>query len=69
MYNLSNSRRKKVAHVGFVWNPDTLFQPNDISVGTSFSCKNTVKHIHFQHHIQEINLTLKKLTLITLEGQ
>ena len=27
---------KKVAHVSFVWYRDTLFQPNDISVGTSF---------------------------------
>ena len=23
------------AGVGFVWHPDTLFQPNDISIGTS----------------------------------
>ena len=30
---------KKVAHFGFVWHPDILFQPNDISVGTSFSCR------------------------------
>ena len=29
----------KVAHVGFEWHPDNLFQRNDISVGTSFSCK------------------------------
>ena len=26
---------KTVAGVGFEWYPDTLFQPNDISVGTS----------------------------------
>ena len=26
---------KKVADVGFEWHPDTSFQPNDISVGTS----------------------------------
>ena len=39
---------KKVADVGFLWHPDTLFQPNDILVGTSLSLvKNTVKHIHF----------------------
>ena len=30
---------KKVVHVGSVWHPDTLFQPNDILVGTSFSCR------------------------------
>ena len=30
---------KKVANVGFVWHPDILFQSNDISVGTSFSCR------------------------------
>ena len=23
---------KKIAYVGFVWQPNTLFQPNDISV-------------------------------------
>ena len=28
---------KKFADVDFVWHPDTLFQPNDISVGTSLS--------------------------------
>ena len=33
------SRRQKIAHVGFVSHQDTLFQPNDISVGTSFSCR------------------------------
>ena len=27
---------KKVTDVGFVWLPDTLFQPNDILVGLSF---------------------------------
>ena len=29
---------KKVAHVGFVWHPNTVFQPDHISIGTSFSC-------------------------------
>ena len=37
---------KKVAYVGFVWHPDTLFEPSDISVGTSLSLvENTVKKI------------------------
>ena len=36
---------REKALVGFVWHPDILFQPNDISVG----------HIHFKDHIQEIN--------------
>ena len=30
---------EKVADVDFVWHPDTLFEPNDISVGTSLSCR------------------------------
>ena len=30
----------KIASVGFVWHPDTLFQPNDIFVGTSLVEKN-----------------------------
>ena len=30
---------KKVAKVGFVWHPDTLFKHNGISVGTSLLCK------------------------------
>ena len=30
---------KKVAGVGFVWHPGTLFQPNDILIGTSVSCR------------------------------
>ena len=33
------SRQQKVADVGFVWHPDTLFQSNDISVGTYLSCR------------------------------
>ena len=41
--------------VSFLWHPDTLFQLNDISVGTSCLVENTVKHIHFQDHRQEIN--------------
>ena len=43
---------KKVADICFVWHLDTLFQPNDILVGTSLF---TIKHIHFQDHRQEIN--------------
>ena len=47
---------KNVADVGFVMAPiNTLFQPNDTSVGSSLSCRNTVKHINFQDHRQEIN--------------
>ena len=30
---------KKVTNVGFVWYPNTLFQPNDILMGTSLSCR------------------------------
>ena len=30
---------KLVTHVGFVWHPDTLLQPNDTSEGISFSCR------------------------------
>ena len=30
---------KKGAEVGFVWHLDTLFQPNNILVGTSFCCR------------------------------
>ena len=30
---------EKDAHDGFVWHPDTLFQPNEISFGTSFFCR------------------------------
>ena len=30
---------KKVADVGFVWYPETLFQPNEILIGTSPSCR------------------------------
>ena len=44
---------KNVADVGFAWHPDTLFQPNDISVGTSLSL--VEKHNHFQDRRQEIN--------------
>ena len=47
---------KKVADIGYVWHPDTLFQPNDILVGTSLSLvENAIKHIHFPDHTQEIN--------------
>ena len=50
---------KKVAEISFVWHPDTLFQLNDISIGTSLSfslslVENTVNHIHFQNHRLEI---------------
>ena len=48
---------KKVADLGLVWHPDTLFQPNDISVGSSFFCrKYRFKHIYFQDHKPEINV-------------
>ena len=30
---------KKFSHVGFVWHPDALFQPNDISVLSTFISK------------------------------
>ena len=39
---------KKVAHVGFPWHPDTLFQPNDFLVGHLFLVENIVDSIHFQ---------------------
>ena len=29
------SRQQKVADMDFVWHPDTLFQSNDVLVGTS----------------------------------
>ena len=30
---------KKFANIDFVWHPDTLFQPNDISIGTCLHCR------------------------------
>ena len=30
---------KRIADIGFVWNPDTLFQPNDILAGPSLCCR------------------------------
>ena len=39
---------KKVAHVGFAWHPNTLFQSNDILVGHLSLVENTVESIHFQ---------------------
>ena len=57
---------KKVADLGLVWHPDTLFQPNDISVGSSFFCrKYRFKHIYFQDHKPEIN-ALQQLYIIYL---
>ena len=45
---------EKVAEVSFVWHPDALFQPNDISIGT-FLLQKIPKHINFQDNRQENN--------------
>ena len=42
VYFEKTSRRQKVSDVGFAWHPDTLFQPNDISIGT---CSSSRKHL------------------------
>ena len=47
---------KKIAYVGFVWQPNTSFQPNESRCEHLSLIENTVKHIHFQDHIQEINV-------------
>ena len=53
---------KKVAHASFVWHPDTLFQPTDISVHLSL-VENAVKHIHFQGYIKKKNCLLQSCLL------
>ena len=45
---------EKVAEVGFVWHPEALYQPNDISIGTSLLQK-IPKHINFQDQRQQNN--------------
>ena len=47
---------KKVANVRFGWYPDTnplIFRLEGLSL-----VENTVKHIHFQDHIQEIMFSI-----------
>ena len=46
---------KKVVDVGFVRQPDILFQPVTFRLEHLSLVETTVKQFHFQDHIQEIN--------------